>query len=714
MGKPLKILLGLVALVVVLVITAVIVLPLVIDPNDYKDEIAAAVEKQTGRTLTIDGAIELSVFPWLGLDIGPTQLSNAAGFEPPYMARMEAVQVRVKLLPLLRKQVEIGTLKLTGLQVNLARDAAGQTNWDDLTGAAEAPPAGSGAAAPAESGTGGIKSLEIGGIDVTGARLNWDDLSANAHYKIDELSFTTGAIEPDEPFDLDLHFQATASEPALNGRLDLVGMILLGRGMKSLDVSDARLELNVRGESLPGGEVSMVLKTDVAVDLEAQTLSLPAVVLETLGLTVTGKVAGTAIGGDDPQFHGALAVAEFAPRDVIKALGQEVPETADGSVLRKAAATLAWDASTKRFAVHDLQVGLDDTRVSGSAGVSQFNAPAITFALTADQLDVDRYLPPVPEEDEAAAAGEQEAAPRTGKPAASGSGADLPLDALRELNLDGSLKIGRLKVANLNTSDIDIRITAGDGVLQINPVKASLYQGSMQGNVRLNVKQDTPRLNIKEKITGVQAGPLLKDLTGDDKLQGTADVSADLKAAGATPDAIKRTLDGSSAFSFTNGAVKGVNIASVIRNAQAKLKGQTVTEDSQSNQTDFAELSGTTKITRGLVRNEDLSMKSPLLRLTGKGEVSLPEETIDYTLMAKIVGSLKGQGGKGLGELKGVAIPVHVGGTFSKPTYAPDLGAALSETAKAKVEEKVEEEKQKIQEKLGDELSDKLLKGLFK
>jgi len=714
MGKPLKILLGLVALVVVLVIAAIIVLPLVIDPNDYKDEIAAAVEKQTGRTLTIDGAIELSVFPWLGLDIGPTQLSNAAGFEPPYMARMEAVQVRVKLLPLLRKQVEIGTLKLTGLQVNLARDAAGQSNWEDLTGAAQAPPAESGAAAPAGSGTGGIKSLEIGGIDVTGARLNWDDLSTNAHYKIEELSFTTGAIEPDEPFDLDLHFQAAASEPALDGRLDLVGMILLGRGMKSLDVSDARLELNVRGESLPGGEVSMVLKTDVAVDLEAQTLSLPAVVLEALGLTVTGKVAGTAIGGVDPQFKGTLTVAEFAPRDVIKALGQEVPETADSSVLGKAAASLAWDASTKHAAARDLQLSLDDTRISGSAGVSQFAEPAITFALTADQLDVDRYLPPVPEEDEAAAAGEQEAAPRTGKSAASGNGADLPLDALRKLNLDGSLKIGRLKVANLNTSDIDIRITAGDGVLQINPVKASLYQGSMQGNVRLNVKQDTPRLNIKEKITGVQAGPLLKDLTGDDKLQGTADVSADLKAAGATPEAIKRTLDGSSAFSFTNGAVKGVNIASVIRNAQAKLKGQTVPEGSQSNQTDFAELSGTTKITRGLVRNDDLSMKSPLLRLTGKGEVSLPAETIDYTLMAKIVGSLEGQGGKALGELKGVAIPVHVGGTFGKPTYAPDLGAALSETAKAKVEEKVEQEKQKIQEKLGDELSDKLLKGLFK
>jgi len=157
-----------------------------------------------------------------------------------------------------------------------------------------------------------------------------------------------------------------------------------------------------------------------------------------------------------------------------------------------------------------------------------------------------------------------------------------------------------------------------------------------------------------------------------------------------------------------------VNIASLIRNAQAKLKGQSAPASKQPNQTDFAMLKGTARVSSGLVSNDDLSLQSPLLRISGQGEVSLPQETIDYTLTTKIVGSLEGQGGKELDELKGVAIPVHVGGTFSRPTYAPDLGAALSEAAKAKVEEKVEEQKQKLEEKLGGELQDKLLKGLFK
>jgi AsmA protein len=92
----------------------------------------------------------------------------------------------------------------------------------------------------------------------------------------------------------------------------------------------------------------------------------------------------------------------------------------------------------------------------------------------------------------------------------------------------------------------------------------------------------------------------------------------------------------------------------------------------------------------------------------------LPKETIDYTLTTKFVGSLKGQGGEGMEELKGLSIPVRVGGTFSKPTYTPDLAAVLTDAAKAEVEKKVEKEKKKLQKKLGDDLTDKLLKDIFK
>ena len=118
---------------------------------------------------------------------------------------------------------------------------------------------------------------------------------------------------------------------------------------------------------------------------------------------------------------------------------------------------------------------------------------------------------------------------------------------------------------------------------------------------------------------------------------------------------------------------------------------------------------GTAKVKNGLVKNDDLLMKSPLLRIDGAGEVSLPKETIDYTLTTKFVGSLEGQGGKERDKLKGVSIPVHVAGTFSKPTYTPDLAVVVTEAAKAEVDKRVKKE---LQKKLGDGLSD-TLKGLL-
>ena len=194
MGKFLKFILWLLGSLLVLIAITAVVLPMMVDPNDYKAEIATAVEQQTGRTLTIEGDISLSVFPWLGLDIGPTQFSNAAGFDEPSMARMEAVQVRVKLLPLLRKQLEVDKVRLSGLQLHLAKDKQGRTNWADLATAAENGEARDNTAKQVSPGSGGsrLDSLAIGGIEISDASIHWDDQSTDSRYEVNELSLTTG------------------------------------------------------------------------------------------------------------------------------------------------------------------------------------------------------------------------------------------------------------------------------------------------------------------------------------------------------------------------------------------------------------------------------------------------------------------------------------------------------------------------------------------
>ncbi|MEZ5541387.1 MAG: AsmA family protein [Pseudomonadota bacterium] len=705
MGKILKILLSVAALLVALIVVAAIVLPMVIDPNDYKPQIIKAAEDKTGRKLEIDGDIGLSVFPWLGLELGAVRLGNAQGFSDPYMVSMTAAQIRVKLLPLLKKQLEVDTVKLAGLRLSLEQDEQGRTNWADLhteTAPEAAPETTAGAHEPA-----GLGSLAVGGVEVTDASITWEDRASGARYVIDDLSFTTGAIAAGQSFDLDLRFKVVSKAPALASQVELTGNVFVAPNLKAVDIKQVMLNLHAQGDAVPGGQARVSLKTDLAMDLTAQTLRVPNLALEALGLNITGDIDGSGIGGAAPQFDGGLKIAGFRPRDLIRNLGQPVPVTTDQSALGRADAALDWDASTKHFAVKALTLHLDDTTVTGNARIDSFAAPAIAFTLAVDTFDLDRYLPPPPAADAAPAAPDSGAA--AGPP---------PLEGLRQLNLNGKITVAEMRAFNLEYRDAELQVKSRDGVLRLHPLGAKLYGGSYQGDITLDASKKTPRISVNENINGVQAGPLLKDLLGEERVLGTASMTAKFTGSGMTPEALRRNVNGNASFAFTNGAVKGVNVAALIRAARARLKGQAIPAESGPNQTDFTELTGTVNVTDGLARNDDLLLQSPLLRIAGAGQTSLVDESIDYTLTAKLVGSLEGQGGKGLEDLKGVSIPVKVGGSWSKPTYAPDVAAALSESAKAKVkekvDEKVDEQKQKLQEKIQDKLGDKLLKGLFK
>ena len=194
-------------------------------------------------------------------------------------------------------------------------------------------------------------------------------------------------------------------------------------------------------------------------------------------------------------------------------------------------------------------------------------------------------------------------------------------------------------------------------------------------------------------------------------LTGMTQASANLVTSGQTPDDFKKTLNGKITFAFTDGAVKGFNLAAMIRKAQAQINGQPPPAETGPNQTDFSEITGTANVTNGIVSNRDLMAKSPLLRVEGTGDVDLPQESLDYLVTAKVVRSLEGQGGKGVTDLKGVEIPVQLSGTFAEPKYKIRLDKALQESAEKKVEKKLGKELEK--RGLDSDQVDKL-KGLFR
>lgn len=710
MKKLLKVLFYLVIVLVVLFIGVVGLVYLYFDPNDYKDQMAAAVKEQTGRELTIGGEIGLTFFPWVAVEMNDVKLGNAAGFEEPVFAGVDEMRVSIKLLPLLKQQVEMDTVTLHGLEVNLARNAAGKTNWEDLTAAR---PEGEQGPGPGDGGPPPIAALAIGGLDVEGANIEWRDAQSGQHYELKDLYLTTGAIELDEPVDVDFGFSLTSKEPDLSAVVKLATELTADPKAQRYQASGLKITVEASGQALPVAELKAFLQSDVAVDLAAQTAEVKGLTVETLGLNASGDIKATRI-TEAPAYSGSLQLAEFSPRQLMATLNLPPLETADPQVLTAVSLKTRLAGTADEVKLDQLNVALDDSTLTGNLEVANFAKPALRFDLKLDAINADRYLPPKAEgQGEAATGSAGESQARSGPPAAAA-----PLAPLRTMDAAGSLQIGQLVISNLTMSDILVRLKAKDGVIDLDPVSAELYDGLFKGRINLDARQDQPRLAVKQTLKGVQAGPLLKDLTGEERLTGTAEMNADLKLAGMDPDTVKRTLNGTADFAFLKGQVKGINLAQMIRKARAKLSGESLPPEKEELATDFSELTGSIRVADGVVRNDDLSAKSPLLRVTGEGKANLVKEEIDYTVTTTIVGTLAGQGGKELEELKGVPIPVRVGGTFQDPSFSPALGEVLKskagEEVKKKAKEKVEQELgDKLKEKLGEDKGKELLKGLF-
>ena len=197
MKSVLKILAWLVGLVFVLVIVAALVLPMMIDPNDYRDQIGDAVRKQTGRELVIEGELNLSVVPWLGVEVGRASLSNAPGLGDEPMLAIDGASVGVRLMPLLSRRLEVSEIKLDGLRLNLYQGTEG-TNWDDLAGAEETP------AEPAAEAGPGFDMSEVGGITLRDARVRFVDEAAGSDMEATIGEFSTGRITArGEAFNID-------------------------------------------------------------------------------------------------------------------------------------------------------------------------------------------------------------------------------------------------------------------------------------------------------------------------------------------------------------------------------------------------------------------------------------------------------------------------------------------------------------------------------
>lgn len=746
MAKPFKIILGIFGALIALIIVAAIVLPLLFDPNNFRDKISTAVEEQTGRSFEI-GNIELKVFPWLRVALDDVSLGNAQGFEPDNFAAIKQVGVGVKLMPLLTaRKVEIDSITLDGMELNLARNQEGVSNWDDLVerqSEADSAADTTEEQADDQASSFNLNDIDIAGVSITNAAVRFVDAQAGTAYRVEDLSLETGHLAPGEAFDIELGLTTTSDAPKAQARLRLKTHVIPSADGKRVTleqlaatleaqaaemgvdatvtlglnadadlenarytISDLALEGTARGDAIPGKSQDFKLGGNLTYDQAADQMSFDNGRVEAAGMVVTTSIKGSGLSGDKPALSGPINVSKFSPHKLLDTLGIEL-ETADDSVLSKASLSTSYSGSFTSAKLSDLKIVLDDTNIQGRVAVTDFSTQALDFALNVDQIDADRYLPPKTESADDA-------------PSDTGGDSDInaieiPTDALKQLNANGTVDIGTLKVNGLTMTDVRLKLSGTGKAARVQTINAKLYGGSVALDSRINPNVAQPTFAVKTDLNALNAAPFLQDLMGKDMVSGLGNLSFDLTTQGKTVGDLRRTLNGTLGFSVKDGAVNGFNLGQILRKGQALLAGQAAPTETESQSTDFTTLSATATIVNGVLKSDDLSAASPAFRVAGSGQVNLVKETINYVAKPTVVETTKGQGGKGLDELKGLTIPIKLSGSLYSPSYKLDIEDALKAKAKDQIKNKLAEEldldkneaseeqiKEKLNEKLGD------------
>jgi len=622
-----KVLIAIVVLVVI-VVGGVAALPFLIDVNSFKPQIEAQAKEALGRDLKLGGPIKLTLWPNIGLETTDVRLANAPGGQAKDMATLKSLVVSVKLMPLLSKNLEIDSFVLNQPVINLEVDKAGKANWElGKPGAPAGKPAAGG------GGAGDLGQVKLGDVRLVDGKISYANLQTGDKHLLDAVN-------------------AQVKLPSMESPLAVTGSAVWNKEKVELALNTGPLAKMLAGE-----------KTTVTKKLTTKHLTVD------FNGSVTMKQTTAA--------EGTIAVATPSIKDLAAWAGQPLADVKPNTMGKMSIAGKLAMAG-KKFDFADAKIAIDAINATGALSVDQTAAkPVVKGKLDVDKLDLNPYLGP-----------EEPAKPAPAGQAGGGDWSDAPIDlsALKTFDADLALSAGAIQVRKIKTGKATLNVQVKNAVATIAAAipKPGLYDGGAELTVVANAATSPASYQIKQTLSDVNAEAYLKDANDMDKLSGKLAAELNATAKGQSQKQIVSALNGAGSFKFTDGAIKGIDLGGIARQLEEVGKGGVTLDPSKmmggfknlfggggaAEKTDFAELGATYTIANGVITNKDMALKSPFVRVTGEGTISLPPKTMDYKVNIAAVATKEGQGGQQSG---GVGIPVNCKGPWSGDSCKPDL-----------------------------------------
>jgi AsmA protein len=739
MARAIKIFLIVIAALVVLLAATVFVVTQVIDPNDFKPQIREQAMSQANLDLEIPGDLAWQFWPSLGVSLGRTE-ARIAG-EEELFAGINSASVGVAVWPLLFGQVEMDGVTLDGLEVNLVETADG-ANWEKIgpqdSAAEETTPAEQ--EQPGESDGMDIP-LTIPSVAITDGKIRYQNTTDGTDIRVEHFNFNAQDVSLEEPFPMQMSLRYQ-DQSDMRVDLNLETTLAADLDNNHFVLDPMTLDADIAG--MTTNPVSVHLEQKLDVNLNEDSARITDLLLEAAGTRTTGNATVTGLTGE-MKVAGQINTEPFDANKALEAIGEEPIATRDDNALSKVALSATLDGPANSVMVNPLKVTLDSSTLSGTAGLENLETGKIVFDLNLDKITLDGYLPP--ESDE----------PESGDPSGAGGGTGgkeggttqlseaelIPVESLRPLLLDGSLKIGELNYDTIKASNIVFAVSAKDGVLRLTKASGDTLQGNFSANGRLDVSGNTPRISFKQNVTSMQLQPVVAMALDKDLAKGLFSMDLDFNASGNSEKALVNSAKGNASMNLADGTVRGLNLygtlvggvndmlgrfqglSALIPNQQSGKLPAALSED-----TKIIDLTTKASLNQQVANLDSLEAKLDKGTLSGNGWMNMLTQEFDLKIgmQSPELGGSK--------YLEDVTWPLRCQGSLAgspakwcgpdKEGFAKIAQQAATNAAKGKLKDKLgidaegdtTEEvlknaaKQKAEEKIKEEMGDKL-KGFF-
>ncbi|ELE7612583.1 AsmA family protein [Vibrio vulnificus] len=690
---------------IAVVVMAAIALVTLVNPNQFKPLITEQVAKQTGLELVIEGDIEWQFFPSIGFSLGKTELKNPQGFSQENLFKVESVGIDISVMPLLDKVLQIGDVRLDGAEFHLETRKDGQKNIDALTQQQKAQQETVQQEVSSEPTTDASQQpgaaadwrMELAGITVSNAKLVNQDRQAGTSLELYDVNFSLSEFAFDQWTKAEFSAKGKNNQQqfSANGKLELQ----LAQDFSSYALRNIELNSQFSDPATKMDTIKLVLGTFEFDKDNALTFE------------IKGQASGMELSANgSAQLHVDAAISTV----MVKAFqlesqlnGKSLPQ----SPMKVAMSSeVTFDVPSSHLSLVLNKLTANAIALDGKADVTLAEIPKVRFSLHSPEIDLDEFLGLTQPSQETASTNSSN--DKNAHPEANNE-VEPDLSALKTLDVIGQVSIDKFKANNAKLQNVITKFTVNRGIATLDRFDANLYQGSISASAKLDARRSPATYSVKKRIKGVQVQPLLVDVAQNDKLEGTGNIDVDVKGSSLTPSGIQKNLVGTVEINFADGAVNGINVAQMIRENYAKIKGKKLDATDGVQKTDFSSMTATLTLNKGKVTTNNMYMQSPLLRIRGKGEANYINQTVDFTVSTSIVGSLEGQGGKDIDELRDVTIPINISGSWADPKFKLVFDDVLKQKAQKEIDRGVEKLTDKIKDEKTKEAVDGLLKGLF-